>query len=144
MPDFTDDRPRRPADELRRIVRYQRWVVAILLAQIALWVGYIAIGLVRGAPVVGGLRFPTLLTFILGGVGGIYTFLLYWSIRNPFIAIVMGAGTVVPCIGVLVLLAANTAATSILKDHGVRVGFLGAFESDIPDDSLADEDDAGW
>lgn len=144
MPDYPADTPRRPADQLRRIVRYQRWVVAILLAQLALWVGYVVIGAVRGAPIADGLRFPTILSFILGGVGAIYTFLLYWTIHGPFLALSMGLAAVPPCIGTLVLLLANNAATTTLKEHGVRVGLLGAFESDISDDNPDDEVDEGW
>lgn len=144
MPDFTDDAPRRPAEQLRRIARYQRWVVAILLAELALWVGFLVIGAIRGAPISGGLRFPTILTFILGGVGAIYTFLLYWTARGPFMAAMMGLAAVPPCLGTLVLLLANTTATKVLKDHGIRTGLFGAFEADIPDDIPDDEDDAGW
>jgi hypothetical protein len=34
--DFDEDGLRRPADDLRRLVRYQRWVMGVVLAQIAL------------------------------------------------------------------------------------------------------------
>ena len=106
-----DDPPRRPAAELRRIIRYQRWVMAVLLAELALWIGYLVIGFVRGAPIAVGLRFPTVLSIILGGVGGIYTFLLYWTVRGPFMAIIMGVAALPPALGAIVLLIANGLAT---------------------------------
>ena len=134
---------RRPADELRRIARYQRWVVAVLLAELALWVGYLVIGAVRGEPLAIGMRFPIVLTLILGGVGGVYTFLIYWTIRGPFLAIVMGLAALPPALGTIVLLLANTTVTRILSDHGIRAGLLGAFEADIPDDEPED-DNADW
>jgi hypothetical protein len=145
MSDPTDDEtPRRPAMELRRIARYQRWVVAVILAEIALWVGFIAISWLRDSPLNDGLRIPIVFSFILGGVGGVFTFLLYWTIRGPLAALLHGLAAVPPALGTLVLLLANTTATTVLKDHGVRVGIFGAFESDIPDDPPDDELDADW
>lgn len=145
MPDFTDDEtPRRPAEELRRVARYQRWVIAVILAEIALWVGFISISWLRDSPFNEGLRIPIVFSFILGGVGGIFTFLLYWTVRGPLAAMLHGLAAVPPALGTLVLLLANTTATTILKDHGVRVGIFGAFEADIPNDQAEDEVDADW
>jgi hypothetical protein len=142
MADSEDDAPRFAADELRRIARYQRWVVATLLAQLALWVGYVLLS--GGRDVRGGLGFPTILTFILGGVGGIYTFLLYWTVRGPFAAVVMGLGAVPPCMGVLVLLLAHGTATTALRTNGVPVGVFGADLDAIDDRHPYDDEDAGW
>lgn len=144
MPEFDDDDPRRPADELRRIIRYQRWIVAIVLAQIALWLGFVLLSWVGGQNPGGGLGFPTVLTFFLGAAGGVFAFLTYWSIRGPLAAIIMGLGAIPPCMGILVLMVVNSTATNVLKSNGVRMRFFwGAVESDIPDD---DElyDDEGW
>ena len=116
----------------------------MILAEIALWVGYIAIGWLRDSPFNDGLRIPVVFSLILGGVGGIFTFLLYWTIRGPLAAILHGLAAVPPALGTLVLLLANTAATTVLKNHGVRVGIFGAFETDIPDDHPEDEDDMDW
>jgi hypothetical protein len=145
MADLTDDDvPRRPAEELRRIARYQRWVVAVILAEVALWVGFIAISWLRDSPFNDGLRIPIVFSFILGGVGGIFTFLLYWTVRGPLAAMLHGLTAVPPALGTLVLLLANTTATTVLKNHGVRVGIFGAFEADIPDDPPDDEFDGDW
>jgi hypothetical protein len=141
-----DDFTRRPNDQLRRIARYQRWVIAVLFAQIALWAAYLALAAIRGEVVFEGRRVPFILTFVLGGVGGIFSFLLYWTLRGPFAAVVMGLATVVPCIGVLVLLTANSTATAALRTHGIPVGLLGAADPDIPDDRAPYDldDDEGW
>lgn len=146
MSEFDDDLPRRPAAELRRIARYQRWIVAVVLAQIALWLGFILLSLISGQNPGSGLRFPTILTFFLGGVGGIYAFLTYWSIRGPFAALIMGLGSIPPCMGIFVLMVVNATATGVLKENGVRLWFFwGAMESDILDDhELGDEEDEGW
>ena len=149
MPAWEDfDRPgsERSADSLRRIVRYQRWLIAVVLAQLALWGGYTALGALSGGDFAGGMNFAVVLTFILGGVGGIFVFLLSWELRGAFAAVVLGLGTVVPCMGLIVLMLVNGYATNELKKNGVRVGVFGATLADIDDrpSLYGDDDDAGW
>jgi hypothetical protein len=141
------DRPagERSADDLRRIVRYQRWLIAVVLAQLALWGGVIALTVLnrgRGP----GMDFPMALTLILGAVGGIFVFLLSWELRGAFGAIAFGFATLVPCLGLLILTMVNGYATAELKKHGVKVGLFGASLDDIrerPGPYDIDED-AGW
>jgi hypothetical protein len=144
MPHPTD--PHRPSDELRRVARYHRWVIVVLFAQVALWVAYFALAAIRGDVVFEAENVPIFLTFVSGGVGGIFVFLLYWTLRGPFSAVLMGLATVVPCLGLLVLLAASAAATAALRTHGIPVGLLGAADSDIPDDHspYGLDEDEGW
>ena len=143
------DGPRRPVDELRRIARYQRWLIATLLAQLALWVGFVALSALGAGPVGDGLRFPLLFTVILGCVGGGFAFLLAWTVRGPASAVVMGLGVVVPCLGLVVLTIVNGIATTTLRENGVRVGLFGADPDAITDAGLYagaedEEDDPGW
>jgi hypothetical protein len=144
MPHPSDSR--RSADELRRIARYHRWVIAIFLAEAALWLGFLALAAMHGDVVFEAFRVPVFLTFALGGVGGIFVFLLYWTLRGPLTAIVMGLGSVPPCIGLLTFLAANATAAAALRTHGIEVGLLGARDSNIPTDrALYDlDEDEGW
>lgn len=76
-------------------------------------------------------------------MGGVYTFLIYWTIRKAFLAFVMGLAALPPALGTVVLLLVNTTATRVLSEHGVRAGILGAFEADIPDDE-PEEEDGDW
>lgn len=142
------DRPgvERSADSLRRIVRYQRWLIAVVLAQLVLWGGYVALGLLRGDEFAGVLRFPVVLTFILGGVGGIFVFLLSMELRGPFAAVVFGLATFVPCMGLLILLLVNGYATNELTKNDVKVGLFGASLADVEDRASPydTDDDAGW
>jgi hypothetical protein len=46
--------------------------------------------------------------------------------------VVLGILTLIPCVGLIVLLIINSKATGILKKNGVRVGLLGAKMSDLP------------
>lgn len=146
MSEYDPDFPRRPADELRRIASYHRWLVAVILAQLTLWGGVVVLGLFTGYASFGYGRFPMILTVILGGVGGIYVLMLYWIIRGPILAVIMGLATVIPVFGLLVIVAVNGAATKVLRDHGIPVGFLGgASDADIEDDRpVYDDPDAGW
>lgn len=135
----------RSADELRRIVRYQRWLVAVVLAQLALWVGFIALTALSGGRGDGGVRFAMTLTFILGGVGGVFVFLLSYSLRGAFAAVVFGLATVVPCMGLIILTLVNGYASAELKKHGVKVGLFGASLEDVDKrPNPYDEEDAGW
>ncbi|AMV23556.1 hypothetical protein VT84_04040 [Gemmata sp. SH-PL17] len=140
------DRPsyERPVEGLKRIARYHRWLIAVVLAQLALWAGFIALTvLARGREP--DMQFPFVLTLILGGVGGIFVFLLSWELRGAFAALVFGFATVVPCMGLLVLTLVSGYATAELRKHGVKVGILGASLADIDErPSLYDDEDAGW
>jgi hypothetical protein len=144
---FDDDDeaiPRRPADELRRIARYQRWIVAVVLAQLGLWVGCILLPLSRGSGFTNGSGFALTLTVILGCVGGVYSFLIYWSDRNPIWAVVMGLASIPPFLGFLTLAAVNSVATRMLKTNGVPVGMFGADIAAIEDEPGFYDEDAGW
>lgn len=134
----------RSADGLRRIVRYQRWLIAVVLAQLALWGGFIALLLLsKGRD--NEVQFPVIFTVILGVVGGVFVFLLSWELRGPFAATVFGLATVVPCMGLLILTLVNGYATTELRKHGVPVGVFGARLADIDDrPSPYEDEDAGW
>ncbi len=140
------DRPgaERSADALRRIVRYQRWLIAVVLAQLALWLGFIALAFL-GNGRTPAMPFPVVLTFILGGVGGVFVFLLSWELRGPFAAVVFGLATFVPCMGLVVLTLVNGYASTELRKHGVKVGLFGASLAAVDErPSLYDDEDAGW
>lgn len=133
--------PERPVEALKRIARYQRWLIAVVLAQLALWAGFIVL-----MPLLGGsVQFPVVLTFILGCVGGIYVFMLSWELKGPFAAFVFAPATIFPCMGLLILTLVNGYASAELKRHGIKVGVFGASERAITErPSLYDDEDAGW
>jgi hypothetical protein len=136
----------RPVDGLKRIIRYQRWVIAVVLGQLALWGGFFGLSMLGSGRFTGDtMSFPVLLTFILGGVGGIFVFLLAWELRGPFAAVVFGFATVVPCMGLLILTLVNGYATAELRKHGIAVGTFGASPAAVEErPSLYDDEDAGW
>jgi hypothetical protein len=147
MPEFDDpDAPRRPAAELRRVAQYQRWVVGAVFAQLALWVGYFA--LMKGylTDLDGRSSLPVTFTFFIGVAGGVYAFLIYWTIRDPLWAGVMGLACFVPFLGLLTLAVVNGTATRFLTANGVAVGWLWADLDAIEDTDYRGlyEEEAGW
>jgi hypothetical protein len=144
MSEFDDEAPRRPADDLRRLARYQRWIVGTFLAQLALWLGYLLLSLVRGEALRDGMGFPLFLTVALGCAGGVFAFLIYCTVRNPVVGFVMGAACIPPFLGVLALVVVNGVATRALQSDGVRVGMFGADADAIEDVPGLYDEDAGW
>jgi hypothetical protein len=137
-----EDSPRRSVDELRRVARYQRWIIASVLAQIGVWIAFLVLGLAGAWNGYGsGFDFAVVLTVIFGCVGGIYSFLIYWSIRNPVWATVMGLASIPPAMGILTLTVVNGLATRTLTTNGVEVGMFGANATNIKEDRWLDEDE---
>ena len=150
MTGLDDESNERPADELRRVARYQRWLIASVVTQVGLWLGTIVLMFADDGVV--GSRYESLLlrlTVILGCVGGVCAFLIYWTVRDPFWAVAMGLASVPPFLGVFALAVVNGTATRELAASGVAVGLFGADADAIPDGSgfgVFDpyEEDAGW
>ena len=73
-----------------------------------------------------GLAFLGVIVF-----GAIAVYRLAAIIRNRGVAIIYVIGMLVPLLGLLLLLSISQKATTILQEHGVKVGFLGANPSTI-------------
>lgn len=56
----------------------------------------------------------------------VFIFLLATKLYGTGLGIVLGILTLIPLIGLIVLLIVNGKATGILKSHGIDVGLLGA------------------
>ena len=64
---------------------------------------------------------------LAGGISG--TFFVFWlaiKVYSPLPGVLLGMLTLVPCVGLIILAAVNRKATFILKQNGIKVGFLGA------------------
>lgn len=66
---------------------------------------------------------PGLLAVVLGAV---FVFMLAIKLHGPVVGFMLGVLTLVPLLGLLVLLLINTKATAVLRAHGVKVGVFGA------------------
>lgn len=133
---------RRPPAELQRLARYQRWVIAIVVTQLALWLGWVVLN--GPSPMDLDTGFALTLTVVLGVGGAAYTFLLYWTIRDPLTAAVMALASVPPFLGLLTLTVANGAVTRVLRENGVEVGLFGAGRDAIEPEFAWIDEDADW
>jgi len=76
---------------------------------------------------------PSELRLILAGgflltavVSSVFVFMLAIKVFGTGLGVVLGILTLVPCLGLIALLIVNGKATSVLKERGYSVGFLGA------------------
>ena len=114
-----------PREDLRKVATYQRGVLVCLLLQMATFAG-----LFMAPPALTGLVYAV---YVLSGIAAtVFVFLLALRVYGGAAAgVFLGLLTLVPCIGLLVLLITNSKATGILKQNGIRVGLLGANLSEI-------------
>lgn len=68
---------------------------------------------------------------VVGLVGTVFVFMLAIKVYSTGVGVLLGILTMIPCIGLIVLLIVNGKATAILKENGVKVGLLGADLSQI-------------
>lgn len=68
---------------------------------------------------------------VVGLAGTVFVFLLAIKVYSTGVGVLLGILTLVPCIGLIVLLIVNGKATGILKQNGIKVGLLGANLSQI-------------
>jgi hypothetical protein len=67
----------------------------------------------------------------IGVTSTVFVFLLASKVYEGGTGILLAILTLIPCIGLLVLLVINGKATSILKQNRVRVGLFGANMTDL-------------
>lgn len=106
-------------DDLRNVARFQKGILVCILIYLIALVGQFALPLeVRLLLGIGVL--------FVGLVGAVFVFLLAMKTYGTGLGIVLGILSLVPLIGLIVLLVVNGKATNILKQNGIKVGFLGA------------------
>jgi hypothetical protein len=77
---------------------------------------------------------PVAFLLALGVVvtAAVFVFMLSLSVYNTAAGIILAIFTLVPLVGLLMLLIINGKATTILRQHGIRVGLMGADPKQIP------------
>jgi len=112
-------------EDLRAIAGYQKGIIICILVYFGAVVAQFALP-------------PDARIFLLIGVlaigmmGTVFVFLLATKIYEPGRGVALGILTLIPIVGLIVLLIVNGKATTILKNHGIHVGLLGARSSDLP------------
>ena len=114
-----------PRNDLRVIANRQRSIMLCILAYIILIVLQFAL--------------PPALRLFLGIAvlavaitAAVYVFMLAMALYNTAAGIVLGILTLVPLVGLIVLLVINGKATTILRSHGIKVGLMGADMNQVP------------
>ena len=111
-------------EDLRTIAKHQKGILFCILAEI------LVIGLQFAVP----LQFRPIfgIGFWVASIAAtVFVFLLAMKIYSTGMGIFLGILTLIPCLGLIVLLMVNGKATGVLKENGIKVGLLGAKLSDI-------------
>lgn len=123
-----DDRPRGrrrlPRETLRAIAFNQKVIILCILVYLCLIPVQFFIPEDKRALL-------ALALIPLGLTATVFVFLLATKVYSTGIGVLLGILTLIPCVGLIVLLIINAKATGTLQRHGVRVGLLGASSSDI-------------
>jgi hypothetical protein len=109
--------------DVRAVAVYQKGILVCISAYLLLLLGQIVAHVVMPAP---PLLPVALLQLAAGLAGMVFVFLLSTKVFGIVLGILLGILTVVPCLGLLVLLIINGKATSVLRQNGHRVGLMGA------------------
>jgi hypothetical protein len=109
--------------DVRAVAVYQKGILVCILVYLLSIFAQIGGQFVVPAPLV--LLFG-LLGLAAGLAGTVFVFLLSTKVFGVALGILLGILTIVPCLGLLVLLIINGKATNVLRQNGHRVGLLGA------------------
>lgn len=115
---------RLPRETLRAIAGNQKAIIVCILI-------YLCLIPVQFAIPEEARIFLALALIPLGIAATVFVFLLATKVYTTGVGVILGILTLIPCIGLIVLLIINGKATSVLKENGVHVGFLGANLSNI-------------
>lgn len=111
-------------EDLRSVATYQKGILVCIL------IYFIAVILQFALPA--ELRlFLGLGALAVAVTSTVFVFLLSIKVYNVGLGILFGFLTLVPCVGLVMLLVINAKATGILRQNGIKVGLLGANTSDI-------------
>ena len=112
------------SDDLKTVAKYQKGVLLCILAEMLFFV------LQMAAPQ--QLRPIISVGFLVASlVATVFVFLLAMKIYSTGVGVLWGILSLIPCVGLLVLLVVNGKATGVLKENGISVGLLGAKMSDF-------------
>jgi len=106
-------------EDVRAVATYQKGVIVCILL-------YIVALIVQFALPVQYRPFLAAGALLVVLAGGIFAFLLTIRVYGLGLGILLGLLTIVPCVGLLVLLMVNGKATNVLRQNGYTVGLFGA------------------
>lgn len=118
QPSGTRGSSRRRAADLWNVALYQRLALLCLLANTLAWI-------VCFVTPAGFQLAPLLLILLSGTATTVFIFLLSLQVYAAGVGVTLGVFSLVPIVGLIIVLAVNQKAIAVLQKHGYRVGFLG-------------------
>ncbi len=106
-------------EDLRSVAKFQKGILVCILFQLVAMIGQLAL-----PPEIRLLISVAVL--VVGIVSGVFVFMLAIKVYGTALGVLLGVLSLVPCMGLIVLLVVNGKATSVLKQNGIKVGLLGA------------------
>ena len=112
-------------EDLRSVAVYQKGIlVCILISLLGIAFNIFALATQAAVPPAVSMAISVLL-LVVGLASAVFVILLAIKVYNIALGIVLGLLSVLPCIGLIVLLVVNGKATRILQSNGHRVGLAG-------------------
>jgi hypothetical protein len=122
--------------DVGEIARRQRAVMYCMLFYILLVLGNFFVTMPKNRQAGDGSEFIALMLSVCALLAmitsAVFVFRLAMVVHNRGTGIVMGILTLVPLLGLIILLMVNGKATALLRRHGIRVGLMGADPRQIP------------
>jgi hypothetical protein len=110
--------------QIRSIAIYQKVILVCILLYI--------VGVLASLAMPPAMKLLVGLAMIpVGLVSMVFVLMLSLQLYSLPVGIILGLLTLVPLIGLIVLLRINGKATKILQEHGLKVGLLGASLSEV-------------
>lgn len=111
-------------EDLRSVAKYQKGILVCILIYL--------ITVVCQFLIPSELQLLVWLCGIVVSIAGtVFVFLLAIKVYGAPLGVLLGILTLIPCIGLIVLLVVNGKATSVLRQNGIKVGLLGANLSEV-------------
>jgi hypothetical protein len=126
------DLPRLRRDDLRTVAWAQKIIIFCILGNLATIPLRFAL---EAMPAMAGLASLLLLIVFYLAIAitaTVCVFMMAVKVYSTGTGVLFGFLTLIPCVGLIMLLIINAKATAVMKEHKIRVGLLGARMSDLP------------
>jgi len=111
-------------DDLRSVAKYQKGILICILIYL--------IAIISQFAVPAEIQLIVRLGIVIVGLAAtVFVFLLSIKVYGTGVGVLLGILTLIPLIGLIVLLVVNGKATGILRQNGIKVGLLGANLTEI-------------
>ena len=129
--DEDDGFPQPDREYLRGVAGSQRGIIFCILGQLALLPLQFVLGSLPPESELAARIALVSIYLAVAITAAVFLFQLALKVYSTGVGVLLGILTLVPVVGLIVLMVINQKATAILKNAGVRVGLLGANSADL-------------